>query len=145
MVRVRCLRKLISQYSSVQQLWQKCLEEILIRKVRSRIVECQGQMITFDFYFGLCSKQTLYNLTDNLSKSLQSESLSAVSGHRLTLLIRYTLVNMRSDGNLQNYYHTIVKKTVELPQIEQLKIIIGQYIMWQLMLLFEKSRHVLTN
>ena len=29
---------------------------------------------------------------------------------------------MRSDGNLQNYYHTIVKKAVKPPQIQQLSL-----------------------
>ena len=83
----------------------------LIREVRSKMVGCKGQMIIFDSYFGLCLVQTLYNLTDGLSKSLQSECLSAVTGHRLTLLTRETLVNMRSDGYFKNYYHTIMKKT----------------------------------
>ena len=69
--------------------------------MRSKIVRRQGQMMTFDFYFGLCLGQTLYNLTDNLSKLAQSESLSAVSAHRLTL------------EYFQSYYHTIVKKAAE--------------------------------
>ena len=72
--------------SSIQQLWKKCLAETLTIELRSRIVGCQGQIITFDFYFGLCLGQTLYNLTDSMSKSLQSENISIVSGNRLTLL-----------------------------------------------------------
>ena len=84
--------------------------------MRSRIVGCQGQMITFDFYFGLCL--TLYSHTDNFSKSFQNGSLSAVSGHRRTLLTRDT-INIRSGHNFQKYYHVIVKKAAEHPHIEQ--------------------------
>ena len=85
-----------------------------------RIVGCQGQMITFDSYFGLCLGQTLDNLTNNLVKHLQSENLSTVCSHRLTLLARDTLVIMTYDKNFQNYYYIIVKKAAEHPQkIEQ--------------------------
>ena len=41
----------------------KCLAEILTGEVRARIVGRQGQMITFDFYFGLSLGQTFYNFT----------------------------------------------------------------------------------
>ena len=60
-----------------------------------------------------------FTTSDYLPKSLQSEILSAVSSHRLTLLARDTIVNMRSNENSQNYYQTIVKKVAEHPQIEQ--------------------------
>ena len=73
-VRARCFQKIITHDSSIQQLWEKCLAETLTREEHSRIVGCQGQMVIFDTYFGLCLGQTLGNLTDNLSKYLQSES-----------------------------------------------------------------------
>ena len=52
-------------------------------------------MKTFSFLFGLCLVQRLYCHTDNLSKALQNENMSAVSGHRLALLTEETLENMR--------------------------------------------------
>ena len=104
--------------SSIQQLWKKCLAETLTIELRSRIVGCQGQIITFDFYFGLCLGQTLYNLTDSMSKSLQSENISIVSGHRLTLL-RLTSPYGIWWELLMNYYLTIVEKAAEHPHLEQ--------------------------
>ena len=100
-------------------MWEKCLTKTLTREVHPRIVGCQGQMITFDSYFGLCLGQTLDNLTNILVKHLQSENLSTVCSHRLTLLARDTLVIlviMTSDENFQNYYYIIVKKAEEHPQ-----------------------------
>ena len=79
-------------------------------------------MITFDFYFGLCMGQALYNFTYNMSKSLQSENISVISANRLTLLTKNTLVHMKSDENFQNYYLTIVEKAAGHPQIEQLSL-----------------------
>ena len=95
-IRARRFQKICTHYRSIQQLLEN-VSQTLTRAVRARMVGCQGQMITLDFYFGLSLGQTLYNPTDNFSKSLQSESLSAVSGHDLTLLTRDIIVNMSSD------------------------------------------------
>ena len=96
-VRAKCFQKIIDHYNSLLQLWEACLEERLTRDVRSRIIECQSHMKTFVFFFGLCLGQRLYSLTDNLSKALQNKNLSAVSGHRLALLTRETLISMRNE------------------------------------------------
>ena len=109
LVRARCFQNIITE---------KCLTEILIREVSLKIVRCQCQMMTFNFFLALCLRQTLFNLRENLSKSLQSKIISAASGHRLTYLTRCKLGNMRSDENIQNYYRTIVKKAAEYPHIE---------------------------
>ena len=60
-------------------------------------------MKTFSFLFGLYLGQRLYCHTDNLSKALQNENVSAVSGHRLALLTEETLV---------------VKKAADIPKID---------------------------
>ena len=46
----------------------------------------------FWFLFWIVTRVAFYNLTENLSKSLQSKNLSTLSNHRLTLLTRDTLV-----------------------------------------------------
>ena len=79
-------------------------------------------MKTFAFFFGLCLGQRLYSLTDNLSKTLQSEKLSAVSGHRLALLTKDTLINMRNEESFKMFYGVILKKAANHPQIEHLTL-----------------------
>ena len=117
-VRANCFQKIIDRYSSLQQLWEACLEESLTRDVRSRIIGCQCQMKTFAFFFGLCLGQRLYSLTDNLSKALQNEKLSAVSGHRIALLTKDTLINMRNEESFKMFFGVILKKAANHPQIE---------------------------
>ena len=102
-VRANCFQKIIDQYSSLQQLREACLVGSLTRDMRSRIIGCQSQMKTFAFFFGFCLGQRLYSLTDNLSKTSQSEKLSAVSGHRLALPTKVTLINMRNEESFKMF------------------------------------------
>ena len=44
LVRARCFQNIITE---------KCLTEILIREVSSKIVRCQCQMMTFNFFFSI--------------------------------------------------------------------------------------------
>ena len=94
-VRASCFQKIIDCYSNLQSLWDLCLAENLAKEVRSRIIGCQAQMKKFSFFFGLCLGQRLFSLTDNLSKTLQKESMSAVSVHRLAMLTKKTVDGMR--------------------------------------------------
>jgi len=54
------------------------LQVSLDRETRARIIGCQAQMTTFEFFYGLNLAYRLYSMTDNLSKTIQKESFSAV-------------------------------------------------------------------
>ena len=75
-------------------------------------------MKTFSFLFGLCLGQRLYCHTDNLSKALQKENMSAVSGHRLALLTEETLENMRNETSFKLFFDLVVKKAADIPKID---------------------------
>ena len=116
-VRANCFQKIIDNYSNLQSLWDICLTENLTREVRSRIIGCQAQMKSFSFFFGLCLGQRLFSLTDNLSKTLQKENMSAVSGHRLAMLTKKTLEGMRTGENFKLFYDTVSKKATQKSQV----------------------------
>ena len=121
-VRASCFQRIIDSYSNLQSLWDVCLTENLTKEVRSRIIGCQAQMKKFSFFFGLCLGQRLFSLTDNLSKTLQKEKMSAVSGHRLAMLTKETIDRMRSEENFKLFYQSVIKKAllksnVELPTL----------------------------
>ena len=61
------------------ELWEICLREPLSTDVKARIIGCKRQMSSFKFFFGLCLGERLFKITDNLSKTLQNERMSAVS------------------------------------------------------------------
>ena len=69
----------------------------LISEVKARIIGVQNQRCEFQFFYGLNLSQRLFAISDNLSKTLQKESMSALSGLHLAELTVKTYQKMRSD------------------------------------------------
>ena len=67
-------------------------------------------MEKFELYFALHLSHKLYALTDNLSKTLQSHKLSALSGTRNAELTKKTIETMRNDESFVLFYETTVRK-----------------------------------
>ena len=118
-VRANCFQKIIDQYDSLQQLWDLCLQEKLTTDVCSRIIGCQAQMQSFNFFFGLCLGQRLYSHINNLSKDLHSKTLPAIAALGLALLTKDTLMSLRSDENFKMFFDVVSRKASLHPQIEQ--------------------------
>ena len=55
-------------------------------EIKARIIEVQNQMCDFQFCYGLNLGQRLFPISDNLSKTLQKESMSTLSGLHLAEL-----------------------------------------------------------
>ena len=96
-VRISCSNKIFERYQSLQKLWKVCLGENLESEVRTRILGCQSQMEFFSFFFGLLLSHRLYSLTDNLSKTSQTEKMSALNGQRL---VNYTLQTLQGKAKI---------------------------------------------
>lgn len=92
-VRLACYERILVNYTSLLKLWKVCLEKRLDPDVRARIISCDTQMKTFYLFFGLHLTQRLFTHTDNLSRTLQSSSLSATAGQNL---IRLTVKTLQS-------------------------------------------------
>ena len=76
-------------------------------------------MKTFNFFFGLCLGQRHYSLTDNLSKTLQKEKMSAVSGQRLASLTAKTIQSIRIDSDFDLFYQTVSKKAEKIYDLNE--------------------------
>ena len=66
------------------KLWKESFEEKLDTETKSRIIYYKKQMEAFKFYFGFQLGCKLYVHTENLSKTLQQESLQSKGSHRQT-------------------------------------------------------------
>ena len=65
----------------MMKLWDVSLATgKLDSEVKARIVRVQNHMCEFQFFYGLNLSQRLFSISDNLSKTLQKESMSALSG-----------------------------------------------------------------
>ena len=76
--------------------------------------KCPGSLhftlLTFHFFFGLCLGLRLFSVTDNLSKPLQSEKLSAVSSQDMASLTLKTLQNMRRQEDFELFFNLLPNK-----------------------------------
>ena len=67
--------------------------------MRSRIIGVSACMKSFDFFFGASLGELLLSHSDNLSKTLQSSTMSAAEGQRIANMTVTTLESLRTDEN----------------------------------------------
>ena len=97
-VRGNAYKKIDSNYLPLMKLWDVSLATCkLDSQVEARIIGVQNQMCEFQFFYGLNLSQRLVAISDNLSKTLQKESMSALSGLHLAELTVKTYQKMRLD------------------------------------------------
>ena len=80
-------------------------------EVKARIIGVQNQMCEFQFFCGLNLNQRLFAISDNLSKTLQKESMSALSGLYLAELTVGTYQKIQSDEEARLFFKTVSKKS----------------------------------
>ena len=118
-VTAACYDRILLNYASLLKAWEVCLEGKLETDVRARIIGCDTQMKTFNFFFGLHLSKRLFAHTDNLSKTLQSPSLSAAGGQHLANLTVEVLQNIRNEASFNAFYDVVLIKVKEYPVIAQ--------------------------
>ena len=80
-------KKIESNYFPLMKLWDVSLATgKLDSEFKARIIGVQNQMCQFQFFYGLSLIQQLFAISDNLSKTLQKESMSALSSLHLAEL-----------------------------------------------------------
>ncbi len=96
-VKADTLQSIVSNYSTLQELWDQAVEIVHDSDTTARIGGIAAQMKLFDFFFGLVIGENLLRITDNLSQTLQKKNYSAVEGQVTALQTKKTLVHMRSE------------------------------------------------
>lgn len=110
-VRAQCFQRVLENYQAIMELWKRCLEEGgLTVDVKARIGGCQNQMRTFELFFGISLGKLLFSHTDNLSRTLQSVKMSALSSKHVADLTRETLQKMRDQDSFDNFYDCTLTK-----------------------------------
>lgn len=113
-VRGNAYQKIQSNYDPLMKLWDASLATgKLDSEVKARIIGVQNQMAEFQFFYGLNLSQRLFAISDNLSKTLQKESMSALNGLHLAELTIATYERMRTDANAKLFFDTISKKAAD--------------------------------
>ena len=118
-VRAICFERIIDNYDAIIKLWDECLKTKLEPDVRGRIIGCNTQMKSFDFYFGLNLGLTIFRHTDNLSATLQKANMSSISGQHNTKLTTDALKSIRNEEAFKAFFQTVLKKKESLVYISE--------------------------
>ena len=118
-VRATCFQTILDNYEELLTLWNECLEINLEPDIRGRIVGCQAQMRSFNFFLGLILSQRILSHTDNLSKTLQEVKMSAADGQFNANLTKEVLIKIRNENCFEKFYDTVVRKKEMHPSISQ--------------------------
>ena len=70
-------------------------------------------MCEFQFFYGSSLSQRLFAISDNLSKTLQKESMSVLSCLHLAELTVQTYQKMQSDEKAEFFFKTVSKKALD--------------------------------
>ena len=83
------------------------MEGKLDPNIKGRIIGVKSQMIKFTLWFGLKLCERLLKITDNLSMTLQKQSLSAAQGYEIANLTIKTLQRMRTGELFKSFFETL--------------------------------------
>ena len=106
-MRGNALESIVENYDALNRLWSQCLETTLDADVKGRIIGVQTQMKRYNFLFGLHLSKKILKITDNLSRALQSRSLSAAEDQEMALLSVKTLQRMRTEESFNLFYQLV--------------------------------------
>ena len=118
-VHANCLKKIIDNYEPLLKLWKESLQEKLDAETKSRIIGSKTQMESFKFYFGWQLGRKLYAHSDNLSKTLQQEKMSAIKGKSLADLTVQTLEGIRNDRDYNLFYESVEKSAGKIKAVSK--------------------------
>ena len=82
-VRAEALASVSENYQALQLTWEAAREATKDTEMRARIGGVAAQMEKFAFFFGIELGRKVLSMADNLSRSLQSSTLSACGGQRI--------------------------------------------------------------
>lgn len=118
-VRADAVESILTNYSTLYDLWDISLDTKLDPDIKGRIIGVQTQMTKFHLLFGLCLCKTILKITDNLSRTLQQQSMSAGDGQRVTKLTVLTLSSMRTEESFDLFFKRLEQLQSENEFIEE--------------------------
>ena len=108
-VHAASLQSVLDNYEVLLQVWEESKETNLDSEIRARIIGVESQMLSFDFLFGISLGSLILRHSDNLSKSLQHESLSAAEGQELANLRIKVLQSLRNSDQFKLFYERVLQ------------------------------------
>ena len=107
--RAASFKSVIDNYTVLQKLWEESVDEVTDPSIKARIIGVESQFKTFRIYFGIQLGHLILQHSDNLSKTLQSDSLYAAAGQKIAAMTIATLKKVRNDESFDLFWQKIEK------------------------------------
>jgi len=119
-VRADSLFSIIDNYSVLLSTWETAGEIARDTENKARIQGVSSQMNTFNFLFGTYLGELVLRHTDNLSKTLQHQSLSAAEGQIVADMVIRTIKKLRDEDSFDLFWLKVLKMSESLDMEPQL-------------------------
>jgi hypothetical protein len=100
----------MSIQTNLKELWEWAVNNCSDTEMKARIRGVDVYMRTFDYVFGVYLGKLILSDSDNLSKTLQSPTLSAVKGQDCANLTVKVLEKLRSEENFNLFWENVSSK-----------------------------------
>ena len=113
-VKAESLNCIVRNFNILLEVWEEALAYVKDSEMRSRIRGVSLFMRKFDFLFGIMLGECLLRHSDNLSKALQSPTVSAAEGQKMASFTVNTLQTIRDEGAFELFWEKVKMKGREL-------------------------------
>ena len=96
-VKADALSSIMNNFETLKQTWEEAVEVVQDTETKSRIRGVSAVMSTFDYLYGNILGEMLLKHADNLSRTLQSKTISAAEGQETAKMTVDTIKSLRSD------------------------------------------------
>ncbi|KAI6658762.1 hypothetical protein LOD99_15087 [Oopsacas minuta] len=103
-VRAEAFSSISENYHVLQLTWNVAKDATKDTELKTRIGGVAAHMEKFEFFFGVELGRKILNMTDNLSRSLQTKTISAHEGQTLVKITLSTLLKMRTEINFNLFW-----------------------------------------
>ena len=108
-VKADSLDCIIVYFNILLQVWDEALDYVKDSEMQSRIRGVSLFMRKFDFLFGAILRECLLRHSDNLSKALQSPTVSPVEGQKMAKLTVETLETLRNKEAFELFWEVKIR------------------------------------
>lgn len=103
-VRAEAFTSISENYTALQSTWYAAKQATKDTEMKARITGVAAQMEKFEFFFGIEVGRKCLSMADNLSRALQSATISACEGQGVVLKTIQALQSIRSDENFSLFW-----------------------------------------
>ena len=121
------LGSIVDNYTTLQDTWEEAVDIVHDTETKARIRGVSSQMKTFNFLFGTVLSEMLLRHTDNLSKALQKQTISAAEGQGIAKMVIATYCILRTEESFSLFWNKVEvlarSNTVDVKELDCVAII----------------------